>query len=337
MATIKDVAKAAGISVSTVSIVINGKSRERSIPETTQEKVFKAMHDLGYQPNVNARKLRSGEKESPVIAFFWPLDFRLSILAAFLNAFSREIERSGFDCELVVQTYEVGNLAKYDKHIIGNKYQGVIIGACTGEDIRHLEMIRPQIPVVLINRDSDSFSTVGISNQAVGELAASQFRKKGFEEAAIFHSSHIYMASSMRVEAFLSSCEKYGIRIAQEHIYTGNSTLDGGYHMAESFCGKQNRPKAIFCDSDAIAIGALKAFNENRIRIPEEAAVLSMDVTSSDISRYCFPSLSVVEMPSNDIGKNVISLLREKLESGSSEPEHIILRPALILRESFPA
>ena len=83
MATIKDVAKKAGVSVSTVSIVINGKSKERSIPEATQEKVAKAMAELGYQPNQTARRLRTKDEQRPVIAFYWPLDFRVPSLPLF--------------------------------------------------------------------------------------------------------------------------------------------------------------------------------------------------------------------------------------------------------------
>lgn len=73
MATIKDVAKQAGVSVTTVSIIINGKAEERKISAATQERVAEAMRDLGYQPNLSARRLRSQENERPVIAFFWPI------------------------------------------------------------------------------------------------------------------------------------------------------------------------------------------------------------------------------------------------------------------------
>ena len=101
MATIKDVAKQAGVSVTTVSIIINGKSEERKISTATQQRVAEAMRDLGYQPNLSARRLRSQENERPVIAFFWPLDYRVSILASFLNFIQIEIAESGLRLVLV--------------------------------------------------------------------------------------------------------------------------------------------------------------------------------------------------------------------------------------------
>ena len=145
MVTIRDVAKAAGVSVATVSIIINDKAKEHSIPETTQDRVNKVICELGYQPkcelgyqpNLSARKLRTRYKPVPVIVFFWPLDFRISILASFLNAFSGEMQRSDFDCELVVHTYESGSLGNYDKAMLKNGYNGIIVGACTMETARY--------------------------------------------------------------------------------------------------------------------------------------------------------------------------------------------------------
>lgn len=131
MATIKDVAKQAGVSVTTVSIIINGKAEERKISAATQQRVAEAMRDLGYQPNLSARRLRSQENERPVIAFFWPLDYRVSILASFLNFIQIEIAESGFDCEMMIQTYENDKLEQYGTTFLKNGYSGAIIGACS--------------------------------------------------------------------------------------------------------------------------------------------------------------------------------------------------------------
>ena len=143
MATIKDVAKQAGVSVTTVSIIINGKAEERKISAATQQRVAEAMRDLGYQPNLSARRLRSQENERPVIAFFWPLDYRVSILASFLNFIQIEIAESGFDCEMMIQTYENDKLEQYGTTFLKNGYSGAIIGACSAKDQQWLEGICP--------------------------------------------------------------------------------------------------------------------------------------------------------------------------------------------------
>ena len=150
MATIKDVAKLAGVSVTTVSIIMNGKSGERKISAQTQERVQDAMRELGYQPNLTARRLRFQESKKPVIAFFWPLDYRTMILASFLNALQVECSRIGFDCEIVVQTYEDDHLDQYDASILKTGYSAVVIGACSLKDMKYLESLSPQMPVVLL-------------------------------------------------------------------------------------------------------------------------------------------------------------------------------------------
>ena len=335
MVTIRDVAKAAGVSVSTVSIVMNDKALERSIPESTQERINRAMKELNYKPNLSARRLRSKYKQIPVIAFFWPLDFRITMMASFLNAFSREIQDSNFDCELAVRTYESGKLEAYDEVILKNGYNGVIIGECTEKDISHLEEINPSMPVVLVNRESEKFSTVSIDNNLAGKTGAYEFIRKGYTSAAVFASDTGCSASNLIVEAFVNHCRLSGIMIDDAHIIRDADTFDGGYCIAEKFCDMTERPEAVFCDSDAIALGALKALTDRGIRVPEDVSILTIDMNVSGITAYSSPSLSVIEMPNDEIGKNVIRLLNEKIMSGSQEASHIKAAPKLILRESF--
>ena len=335
MATVKDIAEKVGVSATTVSIVLNGKSEQRGITKATQEKIYQAMRELGYQPNLSARRLRAGENASAVVAFFWPSDFRLSILASFLNAYSKRIRETGFHCELVVQTYENDHLDKYDQTLLRNNYNAVMIGTCSQKDREHLETLPLQIPVVLINRESSVFSTVCVDNSAIGRLAAEQFSKAGIKEIAVFSSRKTFIASNQRTRAFLSACKEMEISIRPEHIYQDNSTADGGYRMAKKFCAQGHPAEAVFCDYDAIAFGALKCFREEGIRIPQDLKILTIDITGSELTSHASPALSVIEMPNEASASSAIDLIREKLKEGSLKASHIELQPKLILRESF--
>lgn len=335
MATIKDVAKQAGVSVTTVSIIINGKSEERKISTATQQRVAEAMRDLGYQPNLSARRLRSQENERPVIAFFWPLDYRVNILASFLNCIQIEIAESGFDCEMMIQTYENDKLEQYGSAFSKNGYSGAIIGACSMKDQQWLESISPRMPVALINRPSEHFSSVCTDNEEAALMAAAKIRQKGYTEAAIFASSHAYYATNRRVQAFINSCEQLGIQIDEQYILKCPSTRNGGYGIGKQYASLTEPPKMIFCDSDAIALGALRAFHEKGISVPKDAEMLSIGMLDPEAASYYIPSLSVVEMPNKEIGQQVIRLLRKKILNNDLTPEHIDLHAKLILRESF--
>jgi len=335
MATIRDVAKEAGVSVTTVSIIINGKAEERKISAATRQRVLDIMKELGYQPNLSARRLRNPDSKKPVIAVFWPLDYRTTILASFLNSFQLEILALGFDCELVVQTYENDKLEQYSSAIIKNGYNGIIIGACSNSDLEYLEQLSPQMPLVLINRQSEHFSTVCIDHQEIGFLAARLFRKKGYTEAAVIASQHSYVATGLRTQAFLYACSQMGINVQSHFMFKGPSTIQGGYETAIKYCQSAEPPRVIFCDSDSMAIGALRAFHEYHLRVPEDVEILTIAMLEPEVTHYTMPSLSVIEMPNRAIGKYVIDLMREKISSNSLEPSHITMDAPLILRESF--
>lgn len=335
MATIKDVAKAAGVSVTTVSIIINGKAAERKISPETQERVVETMRKIGYQPNLTARRLRSQAKSRPAVAFFWPLDYRTAILASFLNSIESELKRIGYDLELVVQTYENDHLDQYNSALLEYGYNAVIVGACSIKDVEYLESLSPQVPFVLINRTSERYSTICTDQNDIGFMAARQIRQCGYTEAAVFTTSHSYVASGLRTQAFLHACSRLGIKVLPEHIFHGNSTIDGGYQLGEHFTALKNTPSVIFCDSDAIAIGALYAFNRHHIRVPDDIEILTIAMLEPDNTQYTIPSLSVIEMPNREVCKELVHLLQEKIMTNSLEPTHIKLDARLILRESF--
>lgn len=337
MATIKDVAKEAGVSVTTVSIVINGKARERSISEATQKRIQEAMQKLGYAPNMSARRLRSKDGDRPLIAFYWPLDFRTGILSSFLNAFQKEIEKIHFNCGLMVQTYKADELSRYDEAILRNGYNGLIVGACSQKDLEHLEKLSPQMPVVVINRESEQFSTVGTDNEEIGKMAAEAFQKRGCTKLAVFSSTSNFLATQKRSEYFLQECASRGMRIEPGHMFRCNSTAEGGYQIGKQFCMMKDRPHFIYCDSDVIAFGALSAFYKNKVKVPEDVEILSIGMLAEDVAEYSVPPLSVVRMPNREIASGVIDLIQKQITHKITEPEHIKKKSEVIYRESFLA
>ena len=105
--------------------------------------------------------------------------------------------------------------------------------------------------------------------------------------------------------------------------------------MAEKFFESGLPAKAVFCDYDAIAFGALKAFRERGIHIPEDLEILSIDITGSELTTHASPALSVIKMPNEKMSITAIDLLREKLRTSDLSPVRIEIEPELILRESF--
>lgn len=335
MATIKDVAQLAGVSVTTVSVIINGKTEERRISPQTKEQVLAAMNQLGYQPNLSARRLRNQEMKKPVIAFFWPVDYRTNILATFLNHIQKELSAREFDCELVIQTYENDYLEQHAGAIIKNSYNGVIIGATSNKDMEYLESLTPQIPIVLINRISEKYSTVCVDSKEVGFAAARLFRQKGYTEAAAIASTHTYVATGYRTQAFLNACSQLGILVEKHHILRGHGTIEGGVMAAEEYCKLDNPPKAIFFESDAMAIGALHTFHKHNIRIPEDLEILTIALLNQESTQYTTPPLSAIQIPQDAISREVVNLLLTAMGRSVFSPKHVLIDSQIYLRESF--
>lgn len=335
MVTLKDVASAAQVSPTTVSLIINGKSEERRISPETKARVIEIMAQLGYQPNLSARRLRSNDYKKPIIAFYWPSDYRSNILASFLASFQDIIHELNFDCELIVQTFKNGELEKSALPIIHNSYHGVIIGATSKEDDEFLETLNSRIPIVLLNRKSEKHSTVSIDHNEVGLKAAKLFYEKGYHEAAIFTSPRPYIATGLRTQAFMYSCSQIGINVKAENIFYAENTIEGGVHAAEKYCRMPHPPKAVFCDSDSMALGALYSFHKHKFLFPTDVELLAIGYLEPELTAYSVPSVSVVAMPNKEIIKNAILIIIQKLTAADNTPIHQLLDTKIILRETF--
>lgn len=152
VSTIKDIAKAAGVSIATVSIVLNGKGRERKISQETQQRIYKIAQDLNYVPNQSAKKLRSAQKDSYAIAFYWATDFRINYLARITLGIQEEIMKQNKTIHLTVVPYKVDQLQKQLEAMQNEFFNGIIIANMSNKDMDYLNSIHIPCPVVLFNR-----------------------------------------------------------------------------------------------------------------------------------------------------------------------------------------
>ncbi|MGZ7442810.1 substrate-binding domain-containing protein [Paenibacillus sp. TH7-28] len=341
MVTMKDVAKLAEVSVSTVSIVVNGKAKERNIPLKTYNKVIKAMDDLGYQPNVSARRLRNLDQAKPIIALYWTLDARTNMLAALLAGIQSEIEKKQFDCELVIRIYTNDQIAKDAKEIENNSYNGVIIGATSESDLAYLESLSPRMPVVLINRNSQKYSTVYVDSGEVAAEAVSLLTKQSIERIGVVSVESPYVASSQRIVAFLEACKQQCISVDPRDIITVPNSLAGGVAAADKYLRLPARPGALFCESDTVVLGIIHQFNRLKIGIPEEVAIISIGMTGPEATQYSTPPITTIDIPSEKIAAAAISIIKESLSKKKLHerllPVHRKIAPATYVRASFPA
>lgn len=335
MITMKDIAKRAGVSGTTVSIILNGKAEERHISPATKDKVLALCAELGYQPNLSARRLRSQEKARPVIAFYWPLDHRTHILASFLTVVQETTSARGFDCEIAIRTYQNDLLQDSIAPLLNNSYTGVLIGAASQKDLDYLESVNPSVPVVLINRHSEKYSTVSIDEEVIGTTIATLFRQKGYMNVTSFIADRAYMATGLRTQAFFRACERIGISILPEYILRTENSISGGVAAAQDYLQMKDAPTAIYCESDIVALGVVSQLQKEGLRFPQDHELICIDMSDPDYTKYFNPPISTIQMDNQQVLESAVDILIHSIEHADLSPQHVTIEPEVHLRSTF--
>ncbi|KAF1683152.1 LacI family DNA-binding transcriptional regulator [Veillonella sp. R32] len=336
MATIKDVATLAGVSPTTVSVIINGKASERRISKTTCEKVYEAMKALQYTPDLSARKLRGGQDNNrKTIAFFWPSDFRSHFLSSFLTGMQSEAQKNNLNIEIVIQTYTANKLNEYTTALTRGQYHGAIIGACSEKDIKFLETINSQTPIVLLNRPSKRFSTINLDDRYNVQCVIDLIKENNLSKTALTHSSTPYLASNLRHQYFLQACKKQNLLIDEKYIFIGANSIKGGSDSVQNITKLPVLPEVIVCESDSHAIGVIHSLLKQKLRVPQDIKVIAMGFLNPDFAEFNTPSITTIEMPNMEIAKIALQTLNNHISGKQLTPKHIVKKGTLKRRESF--
>jgi len=333
MSTIRDVAKLSGVSVTTVSIILNGQAESRKISPQTQEKVMAAMKKLNYQPNISARKIKD---MGYTIGVYWADDFRNYYLARLLNGLQRQIIESNLNLSIVIKPYKNGTLGDDPMLKVVGAYNCAIIANTSQEDDAYLESTDFPFPVILYNRTSGKYHTVGVDNEQVGRQAAMHLINKGLTSIGMFVSETPFSAMSLRDNSFRKTCKAHGISISSELVVRTPNQAEVSAEAAARFFDNKLPPRAIYCENDTIARGLLFVLHEHGIRVPEDVEVIAVGVGSSDIHQFTIPSLTVVDLPLEKLAGECVLLIQKVLNYKVDTPQHILFDTNLIVRQSSP-
>lgn len=337
MATMKDVAELAGVSRSTVSIVINGLQQERKIPEETCRRVYEAMRILNYQPNIMAKRLRGNGKSKPLIALYWPTDFRNNYMSRYIQGFQTFIQQEQYACELVVRSFGEGALCDELDDILHGNYSAAIFVATSQADMDLLEQIHPNIPVVLLNRKSSIYNTVSADYESMAETCVLHFASKCISEIAVLTTNDVHLSSLLRTKTLIRYAKLHNIAISPENILIAPSAeISSAIPIAMEYLSRHRFPKAIYCDSDYLAIGFSYACARLGIRIPEDIEIIAIGMLSPDFTEYSTPSITTDLIPIEEMAAESVRIAVNAIENGSRALVHRIYPGKFLYRESSP-
>lgn len=311
MAGVKDIAAMAGVSPSTVSIVVNGKSDERSISEATRARVWEAARKLDYKPNIAARRLRNRQEETAVIAVFWTTDFRASMMVRFLNGLHRSLSTADQKLELLIVPYRNDSLHEALSRRNENFFNAAIICNASQADMDFLERTSFHIPIVLYNRHSTCYDTVNIDDALLGRMAADVFLSRGHHTAGILTSPAVFKGMQMRVDSFSTRCTDGGMCVLA--VQPCAHSMHGGFDAATTLMQTHPEIDCLFCASDSIAIGALKALQDIGVPIPGQMELISIGNGDLEMEEFARVPLSVVHIPMEEMAEACLKLVTERL------------------------
>lgn len=327
---IREVARRAGVSVATASRATNHVS---TVSPHLAKRVWKAVNELGYYPNIQARSLASGKTRT----------FGL-IVSEITNPFFSEILHS-FEQIAMQNNYEIivsclrndperTNLIA--RRMIGRGVDGAAILTFGTEEVIVEHFRSRKIPVVRIaaHRSVSLVANIHVNykngiRQAVQHLAALRHTRMAFVTGPMHFES-----ARARKAFFEESIREIGLDVPDECIVTGDHTIDGGSQAFKKIMVLSNRPTAVLCSNDLTAIGLMRAAYDCRVRIPEDLSVVGFD--DIRLAQSTTPSLTTVRMSQVELAECAFRALRHEVQRSSDArpaPEHE-LDTSLILRES---
>lgn len=339
MATIKDVAKLAGVSVSTVSVAINTTPEEKKVAPQTRARILEAMHTLGYQPNIAARKLRMDENPRPIIAVFWPLDHRSHMIGYMLPDFQRATSKAYFDCEILVYPYKSGALSEARDYFENRRFNGAFIGATSENDMLFLQEITPHAPIVLYNRYLERYNTVTSDNIAAGTLAASLIEQGGYHTVSLFTNEMSTPAIQTRTDAFVVECIRRGITILSQYPIATNNQPESVIQSTRQMVSDHSVGEVLLFQNHNHALVSIYEMQKLGLSTPEDVKVLTMNSGDAGMSRFLSPSVTNVGFDFHEMFMDCINILMRSILDVSivDKPIHKVYKPFIEFGETFPA
>ncbi|NNC12779.1 LacI family DNA-binding transcriptional regulator [Planctomonas sp. JC2975] len=330
MVSVRDVAIAAGVSVGTVSNVLNRPDR---VAPATVERVNAAIAELGFVRNDAARQLRAGRSRSIGLIV---LDVGNPFFTEVARGAEKRAAEDGFSVLVGNSDESTPRESGYLDLFEEQRVHGVLISP-VADDLPRLRKTRERgIPVVLVDREAPdhSFSSVAVDDVAGGKTAVEHLIDIGRKRIAFVGGpDSIRQVADRLAGARIAASERAGV--ALEYIPTSSLTVRAGVQAAKTFLERDasQRPDAVFAANDLISIGVLQAAMLAGVRPPHDLAIVGYD--DIDFAATATVPLTSMRQPAALIGHTAVDLLLAQAEQGEGfEPKQVVYQPELVVRQS---
>jgi len=327
MSTIQDVAKAAGVSVATVSRVLN---KSKSVSAETRELVLDTIKKLNYQPNLLGRNLR--RTETRLILILLP-SISNPFYAMLVKGAEDVAHKNGYNVMLCNTDSDINRERAY-LELLKNRLADGLIFMSPEIDKEELTNISEGFPVVQCceYKEGADVPRVAIDNLAAAYKAVKHLVGIGHRRIGMISGRNEYVSTKQRELGYRKALEDSGIDFDDTLIKHGNYGFRSGLRAANQLLSMSNRPTAIFAISDSMAVGAIRAAKENGFKVPVDLAVVGFDDIS--FASMCEPPLTTISQPKYDLGCTAMEMLLWQIQGKHVETNEIVLEHELIIRQS---
>ncbi len=301
--TATDVARRAGVSQPTVSLVLGGNPQAR-VSAATRERVLRAADELGYRPNVLARGLKSRRSYALGVIVS---DLRNPFYVDVVSGVERVVSEESY-AVLLCDAREVG-AERHVEALVARQIDGVILD---GSGAASLEASHPLANVVLVDEPSDRFPAVVSDAPSAGRLAGEHLIGLGHRRLGFIGPATALSRFRLRERGWVDALRAAGLSIPSEWLRRAAPTAAGGEAAMRALLGLERRPTGVFCANDLVAAGAVKACVNAGVAVPSEVSIVGCD--DLELARLMTPELTTVSIPARELGARAARLLLERME-----------------------
>lgn len=330
MSSLTDVAKKAGVSIATVSRVINNGT---NVNAETRAKVQKAIKELKYQPSRVAKRLRSKSASSNLLGLLIP-----DIQNPFYVDVLRGVEDVAYENNYAIIMCNFAQDEKKEKMYLDILQQesidGLIAAPAHEKDSNVIKLLNEGLPIVCVDRGlaGKEVDVVVVNNRDGAYVAVDHLAKAGYKRIAYISGQKQIPSSKYREQGYCDALIDNGLKLDRELIKYGDSKHKSGVDLCAELLNMENPPDAIFTGNNLITLGALETIHKRKLKIPQEVAIVGFDDMYWSISLN--PSLTAVRQPAYEIGRRACELLIQRISDPKRSVIQMTLNTQFMVRES---
>lgn len=328
MATMKDIARMAKVSTSTVSHVINNS---RYVSDEIRQKVLKVVEQLDYQPSVLARSLKI--KSTKTIGMIVTTTNN-PFFSEVINAVERYCNQHNYN--LIISNI-TGNETRLNHNIqtlVQKQIDGLLL-MCAEESVAQTAQLKLTLPMVIMDWWPTKLNADKIfeNSEYGGYLATKTLIEQGHTQIGIITGNLAKPLAQNRLQGYKQALAEHGLIANPQWIIESSFDFAGGVIGMEKLLACANRPTAVFACSDTIAMGAYQTVWRHKLQIPQDISIIGYD--NINLAQYLAPPLTTIHQPKQELGQQAVEILLARIQQNNLENYRtFILQPSLIWRES---